>query len=266
MVYVGTSTHEHYALTLKALEAGKAVLSEKPLCMSYGQCLHVQEVAKKHRKLVVEGMWSNFLPSYDRLRRALVHGEVGEVSEVTVQFGMKFDEEVQVRKKHLGGGLTMGLGCYALHLVVMVFEESPVKVEAKGDLDETGLDLRVEINLEFKGGKKANIKLSGVDEFAKQALIKGSKGDIFMENFWCCEKIEIAGTVYNYPLPQPLTPTNYPKTAGFVHEIERVGEAWRKGLTTVGEVTFNTCRRVYDIIDEVLQQLGVTYDAQLLKV
>lgn len=143
IVYVGTVTSLHYHCSLQVLKAGKALLCEKMLCMTVKQCRMLLETANKHKVLMVEGLWSSFQPSYHHLRASLEGKEIGEVTEINIQFGSKFSVNSQLYKKELGGGATFGLGCYALYLAGVVMGGGPVRVVAQVELDQNGLDVKV---------------------------------------------------------------------------------------------------------------------------
>ena len=258
VVYVGNDTRDHFELAMKTLQANKALLCEKPFCMSWQQCSLLVQTAKQNHKLLVEGLWSLFFPSYDHLRRAINTGEIGEVQELYILMKFSFGPEIQIRNKKLGGGVSMGFGIYGLHLAALLFEGFP-HVKAEALLDDDGLDIKSKIFLKFENNKKANIDLSVQDEQNCVAVIKGSKGVITLKEFFACQEIVVNNVTYSYPVDQSPESASYYYTMGFVHEISRVGEAWKKGLLQVGEVPWENCLRVYKIMDEVLRQINVTY-------
>jgi predicted dehydrogenase len=79
-IYIATPHSLHAASTLLCLAAGKAVLCEKPFAINAREAQGVIAEARKRRLLVMEAMWTRFLPSIVRLREILRSGRIGEVS------------------------------------------------------------------------------------------------------------------------------------------------------------------------------------------
>ena len=86
-VYVATPHNEHARLALMAVAAGKHVLVEKPFATSAEEARDVVESARGAGVLAMEAMWTRYLPGFDVLRQVLESGEVGEVAEVSADFG-----------------------------------------------------------------------------------------------------------------------------------------------------------------------------------
>ncbi|ESO08619.1 hypothetical protein HELRODRAFT_74868 [Helobdella robusta] len=262
VVYIGTVTSSHYQCTLQALQNGKPILCEKPLTTSLFQCKQLLDYAKSKNLLLVEGLWSRFLPTYDILNKALVNKTIGKITELRVNFGKKFDwnSSVQITKKDLGGGTTLGLGCYALHLACIVFNsEKPKEVTASGNLNKNGLDEKVEIKLVYANDQTALISLSTICDYQNDAVISGSKGSIILKDFWCCETIIICGKPSTKKMPNDHVATNYPKTIGFVYEIEQIGKCLNKKEIEAPQARHCDSLLVAEISDEIFNQLGICY-------
>lgn len=87
VVYVGMLNPQHYEVCLLMLEHNKHVLCEKPLCMNERQAAHVIQVAKERKLFLMEAIWSRFFPAYQYLRNEIQSGALGDVKEVTADFG-----------------------------------------------------------------------------------------------------------------------------------------------------------------------------------
>lgn len=87
VVYVGTLNPQHYEVVLLMLEHNKHVLCEKPLCMNQRQAAHVLRVAAERKLFLMEAIWSRFFPAYRHLSEQLKSGALGEIEEVTADFG-----------------------------------------------------------------------------------------------------------------------------------------------------------------------------------
>lgn len=92
VVYVGTLNPQHYEVVLLMLENNKHVLCEKPLCMNQRQAAHVLRVAKERNLFLMEAVWSRFFPSYTYLKEQVTSGALGDIKEVSVEFGFPIAE------------------------------------------------------------------------------------------------------------------------------------------------------------------------------
>ena len=96
-VYVATPHPGHLAAALLAIEAGKAVLVEKPFTMDAGQAREVVQAARAAGVFCMEAMWTRFLPHIVRLRELLAAGAIGEVRTVVADHGQRFESDPRHR-------------------------------------------------------------------------------------------------------------------------------------------------------------------------
>ena len=118
-VYVATPHNEHASLALMAVAAGKHVLVEKPFATSAEEARAVVDSARGAGVLAMQAMWTRYLPGFDVLRQVLESGEVGEVAEVSADFGfmLPFDPQSRIYDPALGGGALLDAGVYPISLV-----------------------------------------------------------------------------------------------------------------------------------------------------
>lgn len=87
VVYVGCLNPQHYEVVLLMLQHGKHVLCEKPLTMNEKQSSKLIAFAKEKKLFLMEAIWSRFFPSYQYLRRQIQTGALGDIKNVSVEFG-----------------------------------------------------------------------------------------------------------------------------------------------------------------------------------
>ena len=124
-VYVATPHPGHHDAALLAINAGKAVLVEKPFAMDAAQAREMIDAARERGTFLMEAMWTRFLPHIARVREILAAGTLGDVVYLTAEHGQWFAPDPQFRlfAPELGGGALLDLGIYPVsfaHLVLGV--------------------------------------------------------------------------------------------------------------------------------------------------
>ena len=152
-VYVPLPNSMHVEWALKALEAGKHVLCEKPLSQDSEGARKAVEAARSEGLALMEGFMYRFHPQMARLAELLREGAVGEVRQAIAEFGHRIDEPEDVRMLgSLGGGSLGDVGCYCISGLRLAFGSEPRRASAFGRFAEDGADEELAGILEFEGG------------------------------------------------------------------------------------------------------------------
>src|SRR5207248_244227 len=116
IVYVATPHSAHHAAAALCLDAGKAVLCEKPLTLDAAQAEDLVRRAEANGVFFMEAMWTRCVPAILRMAEMLRAGVIGEPRLVTADFSVSFaaDPEHRLRNPDLGGGALLDLGVYPL--------------------------------------------------------------------------------------------------------------------------------------------------------
>ncbi len=186
LIYNPLPINLHAAWTIKALEAGKHVLCEKPLAMNVVEAQAMLAASQKSGKRLIEAFHYRYHPAFKTCLKWLAAGEIGEVREVEAAFnvGIKDDGSEIRHRIETGGGAMMDLGCYPLHWALTVIGEAPIQIEAQATLTPVGVDETMQAQLGFASGATARLKSSmAVDEpFRADLKIIGTKGEITFIN------------------------------------------------------------------------------------
>ena len=152
-VYVPLPNSMHVEWTLKALEAGKHVLCEKPFSLDAEGAERAVEAARSARLALMEGFMYRLHPQTVRLAQLLREGVVGEVRQAIAEFGHRLDDPEDVRGVGaLGGGSLGDVGCYCVSGLRLAFGVEPRRATAFGRFDEDGADRELAGVLEFDEG------------------------------------------------------------------------------------------------------------------
>jgi len=141
VVYVAAPQSEHLALGLLAIAAGKHVLIEKPLATNADDARTLAGAARAAGTLVMEAMWTRYLPQSSIIRTLVADGVLGDISSVFADHGQAIpaDPDHRLYRPELGGGALLDLGIYPVQLDSMVLG-APTSITAVGGMTETGVD------------------------------------------------------------------------------------------------------------------------------
>ena len=178
-VYVAAPHSEHLALGLLAIAAGKHVLIEKPIGVSAAQARELKAAAAAAGVLVMEAMWSRYLPQTTVAAQLLADGALGEVLSVSADFGtvFPFDPKSRGYDPALGGGALLDLGVYPGWFAHFVLG-APERVTASGALTVTGVDEHAAVVLDYASRAQAVITTSMVVVTPRSAVISGTAARI----------------------------------------------------------------------------------------
>ncbi|MDB6064892.1 MAG: Oxidoreductase domain protein [Pedosphaera sp.] len=183
-IYVSTPHSLHAENILMALEAGKPVLCEKPFTINAREAQTVIAKARAKKLLVMEAMWTRFLPIMVRLREMLAEGIIGEARMLTADFGFRTEARAgRLVDPALGGGALLDVGIYPVSLASMLFGV-PSQVTGVADLGPTGVDEQAAVALGHPGGKLALLSTSIRTNTPHEADIVGTLGRLRLHASW----------------------------------------------------------------------------------
>lgn len=183
-VYVPLPNNLHAAWSIRAAEAGKHVLCEKPLAASAAEARAVFEAARRNSVFVVEAYPYRAQPQTLKLRTLLADQAIGRLQLIQASFGFPLSDAANIRMSPaLAGGALMDAGSYPVSLVRTVAGERPIRVHAVSRWAESGVDLTTLATLEFAGGLLAQISCSFATARHRHAFIAGDAGSIHTTYF-----------------------------------------------------------------------------------
>jgi len=179
-VYIPLPNDLHRTWTIRALEAGKHVLCDKPAALSYADAVAMTEAARLAGRRLQEGFMYRHHPQHDRLQAIMASGEIGtpvEIRSVFTYLANRADRENIRWNPTKGGGAFLDVGVYALNAARFYFQAEPLAVTATAVIDpDSGVDLHTTALLEFPDGRTATIT-GGFDQgFCARLEIAGSTG------------------------------------------------------------------------------------------
>ena len=187
LIYNPLPINLHAEWTIKALEAGKHVLCEKPFAMNIVEAKAMLAAAEQSGKRVIEAFHYRFHPAFQRLLDQVRAGEIGEMKSIDAVFNVWVGEDTGTEIRYLpetGGGAFMDLGCYPLSWALMLMDAEPETIDAEARLTDRGVDESLTATLKFAGGAVAKLQSSFArgQPFKAALEIEGTKGSIKFDN------------------------------------------------------------------------------------
>lgn len=183
-IYNPLPNHLHVPWTIKALEAGKHVLCEKPIGLNAREAQRLIEASSEYPHLkVMEAFMYRFHPQWIKAKELVQSGAVGKVKTLQSFFSYFNIDPLNIRNKaDLGGGALMDIGCYCISFPRFIFDEEPGKVVGTMDRDPILLtDRLTSAQLDFPSGKTSTFTCSTQLMPFQRALIFGDQGQIEVE-------------------------------------------------------------------------------------
>lgn len=141
VVYIPTLPSQHKDHALQAIAAGKHVLVEKPITLVPSEAKEIFDAAKAKGVLVMEAMWTRYLPQYDIIRQLLENKTLGDIELVNVSMAQANLEIPRLWKKNHGDPM-FDMGIYPVSFC-QTFLGNPTKITAQGVLNQDGIDEEV---------------------------------------------------------------------------------------------------------------------------
>jgi predicted dehydrogenase len=258
VVYVATPHSAHYAATRILLEAGRAVLCEKPFTLDLTTTVELIDMARDRGLFLMEAMWMRCNPSVLRMVELIRDGAIGEVTSVHADFGVAgpFEPTHRMRAPELGGGALLDLGVYPISFAHLILGE-PDHVRAWAKIGPEGTDENTGIIFGYDSGALAALTSGMLGQTALGATVTGTKGRIVLDPpFFRPDQF----TLHRDGAEPEVV--EVPRTGlGYLHEAMEVQRCLRAGLTESPLVPHAVTIQVMDLLDKVREQIGVSYHA-----
>jgi predicted dehydrogenase len=174
----------HAEWSIRALEAGKHVLCEKPIASNAAEAAQMAEAAVRTGRVLVEAFHWRYHPLAARMRE-VVQTELGEIRhvEATLCFPLPFPSDIRYSWE-LAGGAMMDAGCYTVNMVRWLAGAEPEVVSAEARLAKPKVDRYMRAELRLPGGRTGRVTASlfSARLLAIQVRVEGSGGEMRVLN------------------------------------------------------------------------------------
>lgn len=256
VVYVATPHSAHHAATRLCLEAGKAVLCEKPFTLDLATTQDLITLAGERGLFLMEAMWMRTIPAVRRIAELVADGAIGDVTAVYADFGIggDFPPTHRLRDPGLGGGALLDLGVYPVTFAHL-FLGPPQRIVALANLTPEAVDDNTGIIFGYDGGAIATLHCGIVGNSPVAATIVGSTGRIELPSpFFRPDRF----TVYHGDRAELVhSPI---RGNGMGYEAEEVMRCLADGRLESPLVPWSASLDVMRSLDAVRAQIGVDYE------
>ncbi len=183
VIYNPLPNHLHAEWTIKAVEAGKHVLCEKPLALSVDEVDAIKAAAQKYGRVVAEAFMYRHHPQTLKVQELIQSGSLGTLKLIRGSFSFVLSREGDVRlNPEWGGGSIWDVGCYPVSYTRTVVGEEPLEVFGWQVTGETGIDATFVGQMRFANDILAQFDSSFAIPFHAFMEIIGSEGTLNIPN------------------------------------------------------------------------------------
>jgi predicted dehydrogenase len=230
------------------------------------QARQAVDCARKQGVLLVEAMWTRFLPLNVQIRERLRGGEFGglNVMQADLTFGGgRLEQSLKVRhspdrlfRPELAGGTLLDEGSYCVSYADFLAGQRPVGIAAQAAFTDTGVDAITSAIFRYRNGSMAMLSCSLVQSMLNRAVLFCEKATLTVENFHRATRAVIRhgeGGEEALDMPWPEG------TSGLQYEAEAVMDALLAGQVECPGMTWQNTIDVMETLDEIRRMVGLRY-------
>ena len=254
-VYIATPHSFHKEHAILCLQNKKAVLCEKPFAMNLSEVTEMIEAAKENNVLLMEALWSFFLPHFTYVLDLVKSEKFGKLKNLEADFGFHtpYNTDSRLFKKELGGGSLLDIGIYPIFAALATLGE-PDAIDASATFFENGADASCDMVFQYKNAK-ATLKSTLLEETPSIAILKFEKAIVKLNRqFHQSSSITIIQNnteeIINFDF----------KTLGYSFETEHFNSLLRAGEKESNMMTFEFSKNLINTLDKVRGIIGLTYN------
>ena len=260
VVYVATTHPMHREQALLAIEAGKPVLVEKPVCLNAVDTREVFAAAEAAGVFAMEAMWMRTNPLIRQAQQLIADGAIGEVRAVRAEMGLgrAYDPTHRLYDLANGGGALLDLGVYPATFAWILLGK-PASTAVTGTLAPTGADDTVAMQWSYPDGRGAQLWCSVSIGGPFRGLILGTEGWLQTEGrFYRPTGLVLRNADGERRYADPLDPL----LPGYRPELEEVERCLRAGLLVSELVPPADTIAIMELLDAARAELGVRYPGE----
>lgn len=182
-VYIASPNETHFEYAKRAIEAGKHVLSEKPLSFTRQESEELYKLAKKNTVVLMEAVKAAYCPGFQQLINVAKSGKIGDIIDVEASFTRIADKASRERTDATYGGAFLEFGPSVLVPVVKLMGSEYEKVSFDSIYDASGVDIYTKADIRYSKGF-ATVKTGVGVKTEGQLVVSGTKGYIIAQSPW----------------------------------------------------------------------------------
>lgn len=274
-VYVATPHPWHPEWAIKAIEAGKHVLCEKPLAINHASAMAMIDTAVEHGLFFMEAFMYRLHPQTAKLIELIQSGAIGEVRMVKASFGFNAGDPrpgSRLFENNMGGGGILDVGAYTISMARLVAGAAagqpflnPTEIKAVGHTGETRVDEWAAAVLKFENNVVAQVETSIRAGLENTVVVTGSTGRLILPNPWQHGRGEAVDGLIIKETREGREEIKIPTDRNsFAYEADAVAAAIHAGRIepSAPAATHADTLGSLAVLDEWRSQVGVIYDME----
>ena len=255
VIYIATPHVFHHDLTLNCIKHGKAVLCEKPFAMNLKEAEAMVKLSREKEVFLMEALWTMFLPHFQFVLEKVNSGELGKVKSLKADFGFQaeFDKTKRLFNKSLGGGSLLDIGIYPVFMAYSLLG-NPMKINAKAQFTDTGVDSSCDIRFEYAKGVEAELFSTFLEKTPTIAEIEMEKGRIILNTrFHEPTSVTIITEAKEETLDFPMD------TNGYYFEADHVTKMLQAGKVESDIMNLEKTLDIMKLLGKIRNEIGLSY-------
>jgi predicted dehydrogenase len=251
--YIATPHNFHFEQAILFMKNKKHVIIEKPIAVNTAQYEEMMKVAKENNVVMMEAMWTYFLPATLWLNRVVNNNILGKLLKAHIVFGFPLNigktKENRLLNPDLAGGGLLDLGVYPINYYLLLKHGEIKSFNAKADFTKTGVDSAGVIGIIDDDQTEFILKYSLNKILGDKATLKFENGEIIMKNFHGCQEVILNGHSISIPF----------EGEGFTHEIRSFVQSIENNESENSVLPMEHSRQSMLLLDKVREQIQLKY-------
>ena len=267
IVYIPVPHPAHKDLAIRAMNAGKAVLVEKPAGINARELDEMVACARKNGVFFMEAVWTRFFPLIEQLRPYFSEDGIGEVRAICTNCSYRTEDPSSrlFDLERAGGGL-LDTGVYNLHFNHMILQKNPVRLMGMASMNTDEMHLPVDEQAayiaQYEKGELGMMCSAVRTDMIDTAYIYGTKGHVILPKFGKPTRAQIVigekTEVLECPVQQKVPGI---EDEGYQYELRHVNACLREGKKESPVMTWQTSHDILSQCDELRRQWNLVYPA-----
>lgn len=260
-IYIATPHPFHYDNAMLVLAAGKHALVEKSFTVNAREARGIVELAAERNLVVLEAMWTRWLPHMVRIREIIAAGTLGDVRTLLADHTqlLPSDPGHRILDPRLGGGALLDLGIYPVSFAWDLFGEPQSVAAISSPAESTGVDRQTAILLGYSGGRQAVLYAALDTAGPNRATILGTLARIEIDPVW------YSATSFSVLAPDGTVLERFDEkveSRGMQFEADALERLVASGQLAGAELPPAESVAIMGTLDEVRRQIGLVYPGE----
>ncbi len=228
---------------------------EKPFAMNVEEVDEMIAKSKGKRVLLMEALWTYFLPHYQYVLELIRNKNYGPIVKVEANFGFyrDFDDSKRLFKKPLGGGSLLDIGIYPIFAALSTLG-IPESIDAEATFFDNGVDSSCQMRFKYKNNVKAYLKSSLIEDLPTEAIFYCEKATVKINRqFHSPSTVSIIKNGN-----EEIIDFGY-NTIGYNFETIHFNKLLREGKTESDIMTFKFSEQLIKTLDDVRKLIKLDY-------